>query len=350
MTASNRLLVFRFSAMGDVAMCAAVVRDFCQQNKHIEVIMVSRPSFAAFFEDIENIHFHPLDTKKRHRGIHGLFKLSRELHAYHPIAIADLHNNLRSNLLSGYLRYTKIPIKQIDKGRKEKKALVRKKSKRLQPLHNTIERYADVFRKLGFPLTLHQQLIPQKKKIPSSYQYLFSKDIENRIGISPFAKHPEKIYPLEKMEIVVQNLSLYNIQLFIFGGGYDEKVVAEEWEKRFPNVISLVGKTTLQEELAIISNLNIMVSMDSAGMHLASLMGIKVLSIWGATHPYAGFLGYGQDEKDTIQIDLYCRPCSVYGNKPCYRGDHACMHSIDPGIIIARIKEKLGYAQKSFPH
>src|SRR5690606_15830013 len=130
----------------------------CQQNKHIEVIMVSRPSFAAFFEDIENIQFHPLDTKKQHRGIHGLFKMSRELHAYHPIAIADLHNNLRSNLLSGYLRYTKIPIKQIDKGRKEKKALVRKKSKRLQPLHNTIERYADVFRKLGFPLTLHQQL------------------------------------------------------------------------------------------------------------------------------------------------------------------------------------------------
>jgi ADP-heptose:LPS heptosyltransferase len=145
------------------------------------------------------------------------------------------------------------------------------------------------------------------------------------------------------MEQVIQALAKEGKQLFIFGGGGEEKIVAEEWEKRFPNVESVIGKLTLQEELDLISNLDLMVSMDSAGMHLASLMGVKVVSIWGATHPYAGFLGYGQHEENCIQIDLYCRPCSVYGNKPCYRGDLACMHNINSAIVIAQIKKALDH-------
>ena len=60
-------------------------------------------------------------------------------------------------------------------------------------------------------------------------------------------------------------------------------------------------------------------------MHLASLVGTRVVSIWGATHPYAGFLGYGQRESDCIQRALDCRPCSIYGNKKCRYGDYRCL-------------------------
>lgn len=349
MTAKHRILVFRFSAMGDVAMTAAVLSEFCQQRPDAKIILVSKPGFAPFFEDIKNVHFHPLDTKNKHKGINGLFKLFRELQAYRPTAIADLHNNLRSTILLGYFSFTNTPFARINKGRSEKKALTRKKNKVLQPLQSTIQRYADVFRSLGFSLNLSEKLVPNPKAIPQPYQHLFKETFKKAIGISPFAQHDPKVYPLEKMEIVVRELSDAGFQLFIFGGGKDEEMVAEEWAKRFPNVESLIGKTTLSEELAIISNLDVMLSMDSAGMHLASLMGIEVISIWGATHPYTGFLGYGQQESDTIQIDLYCRPCSVYGNKPCYRGDHACMQDLDPGIVIARIKERLNNAQKHFP-
>ena len=76
------------------------------------------------------------------------------------------------------------------------------------------------------------------------------------------------------------------------------------------------------------SHLDVMLSMDSANMHLASLTGIPVVSVWGATHPMAGFLGYNQDPENVIQIDLECRPCSIYGNKPCQRGDYACLQNI----------------------
>ena len=343
MSFKSSILVFRFSAMGDVAMSAAVIREFTQQNPNIQVVLVSRLTFKPFFEDIKNVTFHSLDTKTKHKGITGLFRLFQELKTYQPTAIADLHNNLRSRILSSYFRLVGIPIARIDKNRTNKKALTRKYNKLLVPLRRTVESYADVFLKLGFPLHLSHQLIKTKKSIPSAYRDYFTNENQAKIGISPFAQHDPKVFPLEKMEHVIEKLSNAGHQLFIFGGGEEEKIIAEEWAKRIPNATSLIGKISLKEELALISNLNLMLSMDSAGMHIASLMGVEVVSIWGATHPYAGFLGYGQKEEDCIQIDLYCRPCSVYGNKPCYRGDHACMHNMHSDIIIARIKEILDH-------
>jgi len=86
------------------------------------------------------------------------------------------------------------------------------------------------------------------------------------------------------------------------------------------------------------SYLDVMLSMDSANMHLASLVNTEVISIWGQTHPYAGFLGWKQLPVNTIQCeDLACRPCSVYGNKECYRKDFACMNNILPETIINKI-------------
>ena len=67
-------------------------------------------------------------------------------------------------------------------------------------------------------------------------------------------------------------------------------------------------------------------------------MGTPVVSIWGATHPYAGFMGWHQRMENAVQMDLSCRPCSIFGNKPCFRGDYACMNLLDEATIIARVK------------
>jgi len=66
---------------------------------------------------------------------------------------------------------------------------------------------------------------------------------------------------------------------------------------------------------------------------------VPVVSVWGATHPYAGFLGWRQSPDRCISIDLPCRPCSVFGNKPCLRGDMACMNNIDPLAIVRKVEE-----------
>ena len=160
------------------------------------------------------------------------------------------------------------------------------------------------------------------------------------IGIAPFAQHEGKILPFETVKKVVEELSKNsNYNLYLLGGGEKEKQLLESIEKE--NVISIVGKLSLTEELALIQQLNILFSMDSANMHLASLVGTRVISFWGATHPYAGFLGFGQSEKDCIQRnDLDCRPCSIFGNKPCWRGDWACLN-IDSQIIVDKIESSL---------
>ena len=88
-------------------------------------------------------------------------------------------------------------------------------------------------------------------------------------------------------------------------------------------------------------HLDVMVSMDSANMHLASLVATPVVSVWGATHPYAGFMGWNQKMDNAVQLNMRCRPCSIFGNKPCQRGDYACLTAIKPDVIINKVEENL---------
>ncbi|GGE46595.1 ADP-heptose:LPS heptosyltransferase [Pedobacter psychrotolerans] len=341
MASTEKIIVLRFSAMGDVAMVASVLKEFSQQNPTVEIIMVSREAFQAFFGGIENLTFHAIQPKTTHKGILGLFKLYQELQKYKPTAIADLHDNLRSRAVSTFFRFTGIKIKRIDKGRAEKKALTRSVNKIFKPLRQTVERYADVFRALGFKLELSQRLNHKPQIIPEKAKHLFADKLKKKIGISPFAQHIYKVYPIEKMGEVIANLSESGCEIFIFGGGRQEQETAEKWASNFPNIHNLIGDFNLSEELAIISNLDLMVSMDSSGMHMASLVGVPVVSIWGPTHPYAGFLGYGQSESNCVQIEHPSRPNSIYGNKPCLCGVESCMDIIEPQTIVNKINENL---------
>jgi len=334
------IIILRFSAMGDVAMVASVLKDFNVQNPEAEMIMVSRAFFKPFFKDINHLTFHAIEPKTFHKGLFGLFKLYKSLSKYQPVAIADLHDNLRSRVIATFFRLAGIQIQRIDKGRKEKKALTRVNNKIFKQLKTTVERYADVFRKLDFKLELKNQLIRSPKQLPTTAIPLFDNP-HKKIGISPFAQHIYKVYPFSKMEDVIAELVKLDYQIYIFGGGNEEKIIAENWQNKFEQVNSLIGKFTLAEELEVISNLDVMLSMDSAGMHMASLMGVPVVSIWGPTHPHAGFLGYGQSLSNCVQVDNPNRPNSIYGNKPCQCGVESCMDKIDPTTVVDKIKENL---------
>lgn len=341
MPLQGKIIVLRFSAMGDVAMVASVLQEFAAQHPAAELVMVSREAFRPFFEGINNVTFHPIHPKTLHKGVNGLYKLYKELKQYQAVAIADLHDNLRSRAVCTFFRLSGIEIERIDKGRAEKWALTRTKNKVFKPLKQTVERYADVFRALGFEMNLSHRLVPNPKEIPAGLKEIFAKPAIKKIGIAPFAQHVFKVYPLVKMEEVIAALDTMGYQLFVYGGGNEEKKVADQWEAQFKTVNSLIGKVKLREELDTISNLDLMLSMDSAGMHMASLMGVPVVSIWGPTHPYAGFLGYGQAESDCIQIDHPNRPNSIYGNKPCLCDVNPCIELITPTTIVNKLKERL---------
>jgi ADP-heptose:LPS heptosyltransferase len=142
------------------------------------------------------------------------------------------------------------------------------------------------------------------------------------------------------MEEVVGRLSgqLQQSRLFLFGGGKEEKMLLDEWAGKYAkctNASSLLGG--LQQELVLMSQLDCMVSMDSANMHLASLVAVPVVSVWGATHPYAGFMGWQQKEENAVQVDLPCRPCSIYGERECRFHDYRCLTRIKPEAIVKRV-------------
>lgn len=341
----NRILVFRFSAMGDVAMTVPVLASVLSRYPDMEVVFVSRPVFRPLFAQMpENFTFVEADLKMAHKGIAGLYRLFRELKKMKYDGVADLHNVLRTRFLRILFRLSGVKVRYIDKGRKEKRQLVRENNKIFRPLKSMINRYAEVFERLGLPVEVDFTSIYGEQ--PADITHLLPVTGERTgcrwVGIAPFAKHKGKTYPLMAMEQVVAALSgEESIKIFLFGGGPGEAQLCKTWEERYPQVVALPGKVKMSEELQLISNLDVMVSMDSANMHLASLVNTPVVSIWGATHPYCGFMGWRQSYDDIVDMKMECRPCSVFGNKPCRRGDYACLNEITPERVVEQVKKKL---------
>lgn len=335
-----RVLVIRFSAMGDVAMVASVLRELSAQHKQVEFVMVSRPQFTAFFDGIPNLTFHPIFPDNQHKGAKGLWRLFNELKKYNIDYVADLHNNIRSRILTLFFKTAGYRLAILDKARHRKKELTRKRHKIFKPLRPTVECYANVFRTLGFSFKLSHQLQKKERPIPDTYQTLLtSKTI--KIGIAPFAQHPYKVWKLSHWDIIFNLFPASEYTFFIFGGGKQELETATTWGERYLHVHSTIGQLGIKGELDLISHLDLMVSMDSSGMHMASLVGTRCLSIWGATHPYAGFLGYGQSAEDCIQVEHPNRPSSIYGNKSCICNGVEAIDLVTPEMVVKKIRDSL---------
>lgn len=330
----KHILVIRLSAMGDVAMTVPVLRALTQQHSDVKITVLTRTFFKPFFRDIPNVSVFSADVKGAHKGIYGLYKLSRALNKEEFYVIADLHSVLRSKILKGFLTCKRFI--SIDKGRKEKRALT--SGKLFAPLKTTHQRYAEVFEPLGYPIQLSQPVFPEKVILDGSTRIFISVKRMN-VGIAPFAAHASKMYPLDLMKEVIEAISK-EYHIILFGGGKEEEVVLNDFESTFNNVVSAAGKLPLNEEMDVISNLDVMLSMDSGNAHLAAMMGIKVITIWGVTHPYAGFAPFNQPEDYALLSDrnkFPLIPTSVYGNK-YPDGYEEVTRSISPETIIQKVK------------
>lgn len=328
------ILAYRFSAFGDVAMTAVVFREVLEQNPNVRIVMVSRNGFADLFQGMENLTFHGIDVDE-YKGFTGLMKLANELHKQYNIdAIADLHDVIRTKILDKIFRLKGLKVFKINKGKQEKEVLTNVWNLNKHQLKPTTERYADVFRAMEIPVVLSHQLRTSTKN-------------KAGIGLAPFAQHKGKVMPLEESFVLAKQLAK-RYKVYFFGGGKEECEILEEWQRRIPNTESLAGKLSLSEELEKIAHLELMVSMDSANMHLASLVGTRCISVWGATHHFSGFLGYGQSESDVVHIkDFTCRPCSVFGDKECYRGDWACLTELSASAVLNKINESDCFSAKT---
>lgn len=337
----KRLLITRFSAMGDVAMCVPVVWSLAQKYKDLEIVFLSRRNFAPMFLQMpDNVSFWGIDLKNDYKGISGLNCLFNEIKQRNFDAYADFHDVLRTKYLKIRASISGVKTAKIDKGRRDKKRITRKGAINSKPLKTTSERYKNVLEKLGFDFEIKFTTIYNKEfALPQDVLKICGEKTTEWVGVAPFAAHKGKILPLATMEKTVEILSNKGAKVFLFGAGEKEKSILEEWQEKYKNVVSTAGKLGgLANELPLISQLDCMLSMDSANMHLASLVGTRAVSVWGATHPAAGFLGFNQKEDDAVQITLPCRPCSIYGNKECrLRDKYLCLNSITAEMIIEKI-------------
>jgi ADP-heptose:LPS heptosyltransferase len=338
---TTHIAVMRLSAMGDVAMTVPVIRALVTQYPQVKITIVSRPFFKPFFDTIPNVSFFAFDDKKRHKGFFGLFRLFSDLRKLNITAFADLHNVLRSKIVRQLFRFSGKKCASVDKGRAEKKALTRAENKVFAPLTSMFERHVKVFKQLGFEVNIQNPSFPAPSVLdPVVLKLVGEKHGQKWIGIAPFAQYSSKVYPLDLMQIVVDELSkIPNYKLFLFGGGATEIALLDSLSKNKENVITVAGKIKFPQELKLISNLDKMLSMDSGNAHIAALLGVNTITLWGATHPFAGFAPFNQPLANALTSDrtqFPKLPTSVYGNKEV-EGYENAMRSISPQDIIAKL-------------
>jgi ADP-heptose:LPS heptosyltransferase len=331
----------RLSAMGDVAMTVPVLRAFVSQHPQVKITMISRPFFKPFFEGIPNLSFFAFDEKERHKGFLGLLRLYQDLKHLDIDAFADLHNVLRSKIVRKLFALGGKKTASVDKGRAEKKALTQGENKVFKQLPTMFERHAKVFNELGFSVDLSSRSVgtvfPKKAVLDKEISSILGENNKKLIGIAPFAQYDSKVYPLDLMQEVIDKLALdANNTILLFGGGNKEIEILNSLSSNKENVINMAGKIKFQQELQLISNLDVMLSMDSGNAHIAAMLGVKVITLWGATHPFAGFSPFNQPLENALVSDrnqFPKLPTSVYGNKKV-EGYEDAMRTIPVDSIV----------------
>ena len=341
----KKILVFRLSAMGDVALTVPVIRNVIETNSDLHITLVTRPFFAPFFFGIPRLKLYFPKLEGEHKGLKGLYRLFRDLRKRGPFEeVIDLHSVLRTKVVSFFFRLSGTPVYSINKGRVEKNRLIR--TKKITLLKHSTQRYADTFIKAGIVARIGKApyIDYSTEAFQSARSYLLGKIPGKgylKIGLSPFANTAPKIWGLENFKELITLINQnHKAVFFLFGGGEKEIKLLKRLEEHSENIHLVAGKFTLSEEIAMIRMLDLMIAMDSSNMHLASLSGVRTISIWGGTHPAFGFSALGQPDEYHIQPPegfLTCRPCSVFGGKPCIYPTPSCMELIKASYLYNKL-------------
>ena len=328
----KNILIIRLSALGDVAMTLPVVYSVAEAYPAKTFTVLTRPFFARLFSNKPwNLEVLAWDFKSGGVPIMNILSLMRLLAGKHFDCVADLHNVLRSWIIDCFFMARGKKVVMVDKMRNKRAALTSKHSMTSHP--KMTDRYLEVFARMGLISALTFKSI-----FPKGSPFLpFTVPVPS-VGIAPFARYSNKTYPIDKMEKVVSMLSSENINVFLFGSKGKEADIMRHWQERYSHCTSLAGIYDLETELSVMNSLKVMVAMDSANQHLAAISGVRVITIWGATTPACGFIGYGQQINDSICSGISCQPCSIAGSDNCKKGSMACLNDISPEEVVLVIE------------
>lgn len=340
----NHLLVLRFSALGDVSMTATVVRLALEQNPDLHITWVTRPLLAEKIPPHPRLVFWTTDFRGAQQTPWGVLSWIRQhMRAAtaegRPVeAVADLHRNLRTRVVCAGLGWRGLRVERLVKDRIQRRQLRLKGALQADGITPVTTRMAEVFQRLG--LALHwteqtAQTVLPTKVTPAA-------GCAPKLYFAPTARHKTKQWPLNYAQELLVAWMERGGEAVLAGSALErpelERWIKPEWSER----CTVTAGMNNEEEAAVRRTCHVAVTLDSANLHLAVQSGLPVVSIWGGTHPKAGFVGLGHPNVHVLQAPdaaFPCRPCSIFGKSTCTLGDVPCLHAVEVKTVLERAWE-----------
>lgn len=338
-----RVLITCFSSISNVAAIVPQLYGLtCDYSEH-EFIVLSRSFLRPLFDKLNNVTFVGGDIRGAHKTPMGVYRLFKELKAMRPDVVLDMQRSWRTKMIARLFMLFGTKTLAIGFASVEQEMLIKRGAEKYHPIPTIFDRQARLYAKIRLKVNdvfekLYEPSVEQKAKIVGLYG-----EKEGRwIGIAPFSMARGKTLPFRKMKNIIAYFDKQpNTKIFLFGAGEMENELLADWQSLYENVYAVHTNLQLDDELALMNQLDVMVSMDSANMHLASLMAVPVVSVWGASHHYSGFLGWKQSVENCVGVDFSCRPCTAHSDKKCKYGDYRCLESLHSSKIIEVIEQNL---------
>ena len=326
-------LIIRFATLGNVAMTVPVVASLSRRYPNDRFIIASKKDLAAMFASMPNVSFLEVDNHLNWEGVWDLWRQLRD----EVDAVIDLQNTTRSFVFGALMRWSGKRVTRVHYGRLHKRLITELGIFKRQ-LPTEFERYQDACRRAGLETDNEFVCIPKNSAAAKMVTQRFGVKDGRWIGLAPFAKSKSNMLPYRVTKDIIEQLTQdKHTRIFLFGAGKVECEMLHQWSQVFPRTESVAGQLKLKEELELMRQLDVMICMDSANQHLSSLVGLRAISVWCATHPMIGFAGWKQNPDDIIQRhDLQCRPCTCHGTNHCRYGNYAC-RQIEAETIIQQI-------------
>ena len=338
-----RVLITCFSSISNVAAIVPQLYGLtCDYPEH-EFVVLSRSFLRPLFDKLNNVTFVGGDIRGAHKTPIGVFRLFKELKALRPDVVLDMQRSWRTKMIARLFMLSGTKTLTIGFASGEQKKLIKKGAKKYHPIPTIFDRQARLYAKIRLKVNnsfekLYEPSADQVAKITE----LYGEKQGRWIGIAPFSIARGKTLPFRKMKNIIAHFDKKpDTKIFLFGAGEMENELLSDWQSLYENVYAVHTSLQLDDELALMNQLDLMVSMDSANMHLASLMAVPVVSVWGATHQYSGFLGWKQSAENCVGVDFSCRPCTAHSDKKCKYGDYRCLESLHSSKIIEIIEKNL---------
>ncbi len=336
-----RVLITCFSSISNVAAIVPQLYGLVNDYPQHEFIVLSRSFLRPLFDKLPRVTFVGGDIRGAHKTPIGVYRLFKQLRLMKPDVVLDMQRSWRTRMIARLFAFVGTKILKISFVTTEQKRLIKRGASKSRPIPTIFERQARLYAKIRLMVNdsfckLYEPNVEQGAKIKE----LYGEKQGRWIGIAPFSIARGKTLPLRKMKNVIAYFDKQpNTKIFLFGAGEMENELLLDWQSLYNNAYAVHTNLQLDDELALMNSLDVMVCMDSANMHLASLMAVPVVSIWGATHPYSGFLGWKQSMDNCVGVDFSCRPCTAHSDRKCKYGDYRCLESLHSSKIIEVINQ-----------